>query len=324
MTARDPRFIAGLRDAIRGEVRQDEPLAGYSTFRIGGPGTVVLPAGPEDVAVALRYAGDAGVPWFALGLGSNVLLPDAGMEALVIRLGKGLDRVRSDGDHWWFGAGLPAPRAARQTAAAGFAGLHKMVGVPGTVGGGVFMNAGCHGAEWADVVRRVTVVDLNGVDRVLDRGEIPFRYRRSGLERVVVLETEVALQPAEPALLQQEVGDLFEWRQRGTPFNQPCCGSTFTNPDLPPGGHAGGLRSAGQFLDAADLKGHTIGAVQVSPLHANYFVNLGGGTADDVRRLIEHTRDRVRDRFGVRLELEVKVVSPAGEIEPTDGAHTDG
>lgn len=324
MTARDPRFIAGLRQAIRGEVRENEPLAGYSTFRIGGPGTVVIPAGPEDVAVALRHAGDAGVHWFALGLGSNVLLPDAGLEALVIKLGKALDGVRSDGDRWWFGAGLPAPLAARQTAAAGFAGLHKMVGVPGTVGGGVFMNAGCHGAEWADVVHRVTVVDPNGVDRVLDRGAIPFRYRRSGLDRVIVLEAEVALQPAEPALLEREVRDLFEWRQRGTPFNQPCCGSTFTNPDLPPGGHAGGLRSAGQFLDAAGLKGYTIGGVRVSPLHANYFVNLGGGTADDVRRLIEHARDRVRDRFGVRLELEVKVVSPVGEIEPTAGARTDG
>jgi len=324
VTARDPRFIASLREAIGGEVRENEPLAGYSTFRIGGPGTVVLPAGPEDVAMALRHAGDAGVPWFALGLGSNVLLPDAGLEALVIRLGKGLDGVRSDGDRWWFGAGLPAPRAARQTAAAGFAGLHKMVGVPGTVGGGVFMNAGCHGAEWSDVVQRVTVVDANGVDRVLDRGEIPFRYRRSGLERVVVLETEVALHPAEPALLEREVRDLFEWRQRGTPFNKSCCGSTFTNPDLPPGGHPNGLRSAGQFLDAADLKGYTVGGVQVSPLHANYFVNLGGGTTDDVRRLIEHARDRVRDRFGVQLELEVKVVSPAGEIEPTDGVRTDG
>ncbi len=324
MTARDPRFIASLREAIRGEVRENEPLAGYSTFRIGGPATVVFPAGPEDVAIALRHAGNAGVSWFALGLGSNVLLPDAGLEALVIRLGKGLDGVRSDGDRWWFGAGLPAPLVARQTAAAGFAGLHKMVGVPGTVGGGVFMNAGCHGAEWADVVQRVTVVDPNGVDRVLDREEIPFRYRRSGLERVIVLETEVALHQAEPALLEQEVRDLFEWRQRGTPFNQPCCGSTFTNPDLPPGGHPSGLRSAGQFLDAADLKGYTIGRVQVSPLHANYFVNLGGGTADDVRRLIEHARDRVRDRFGVRLELEVKVVSPAGEIEPTDGVRTDG
>ena len=324
MTVLSPRFIAGLCEAIRGEVRQDVPLAGYSTFRIGGPGTVVLPATPEDLANALRHAHDAGVPWLALGLGSNVLLPDAGLEALVIRLGRGIDHVRSDGDHWWLGAGLPAPLAARQTAAAGYGGLHKMVGVPGTVGGGVFMNAGCHGAEWADVVQRVTVVDPNGDDRVLDPSEIAFSYRRSGLGKVIVVETEVVLGPADPELLQQEVQDLFEWRQRGTPFNQPCCGSTFTNPALPPEGHPSGLRSAGQFLDAAGLKGYSIGKVQVSPLHANYFVNLGGGTSEDVRRLIEHSRDCVQDQFGVRLELEVKIISPTGEIEPTDGALAHG
>lgn len=324
MTAQNPRFIATLRKAIRGQVLEEESLVGYSTFRIGGPGTVLLPATPEDVAVAVRHARDSGVHWFALGLGSNVLLPDDGLDALVIRLGKGLDAVRSDGDRWWFGAGLPAPLAARRTAAAGFGGLHRMVGVPGTVGGGVFMNAGCHGAEWADVVRRVTTVDQNGADRVLDREEIPFRYRRSGLENVIVLEAEVALHQAEPALLEQEVRELFEWRQRGTPFNQPCCGSMFTNPAPPQGGHASGYRSAGQFLDAAGLKGHTIGAVQVSPMHANYFVNLGGGTADDVRRLIEHARDRVRDQFGVQLELEVKVVSPAGEIQPAVEVPSDG
>jgi UDP-N-acetylmuramate dehydrogenase len=324
VTALDPRFIAGLCEAIRGQVRQDVPLAGYSTFRIGGPGTVVLPDTPEDVAIALRHARDAGVPWLALGLGSNVLLPDSELEALVIRLGKGIDSVRSDGGRWWFGAGLPAPLAARETAAAGYGGLHKMVGVPGTVGGGVFMNAGCHGAEWADVVQRVTVVDASGRDRVLDRGEVAFSYRRSGLGKVIVLGTEVVLDPADPELLQQEVQDLFEWRQRGTPFNQPCCGSTFTNPTLPPGGHPSGFQSAGQFLDAAGLKGYTIGKVQVSPLHANYFVNLGGGTSEDVRRLIEHSRDRVQDQFDVRLELEVKVISPTGEIESTDGAGSHG
>jgi UDP-N-acetylmuramate dehydrogenase len=324
VTALDPLFIAGLAEAIRGEVRRDVQLAGYSTFRIGGPGTVVVPDTPEDVAIALRHARDAGVPWLALGLGSNVLLPDSGLEALVIRLGRGTDGVRSDGDRWWFGAGLPAPLAARQTAAAGYGGLHKMVGVPGTVGGGVFMNAGCHGAEWADVVQRVTVVGPDGDDLVLDRGEVAFRYRRSGLGKVVVLETEVVLDPADPELLQQEVQDLFEWRQRGTPFNQPCCGSTFTNPALPPEGHPSGLASAGQFLEAAGLKGYTIGKVQVSPLHANYFVNLGGGTSEDVRRLIAHSQDRVRDQFGVRLELEVKVISPAGEIESTDGGRAHG
>jgi len=321
VTARDPAFVAALGGAVRGEVLVNEPLARYSTFRIGGPATVLLPSGPEDVATALAFARDRGVGWFALGLGSNVLLPDAGLDALVIRLGKGLDQIRSEGERWWLGAGLPAPLAARRTASEGFGGLHKMVGVPGTVGGGVYMNAGCHGTEWSDVVRRVTVVDSHGADRVLEGDQIPFRYRWSGLGDLIVLEVEVTLLASDPTRLEEEVGDLFEWRKRGTPFNQPCCGSTFTNPELPDG-HASGLSSAGQFLDAAGLKGVREGAIQVSEMHANYFVNTGAGSAADVCRLIERARTMVLDQFGVGLETEVKVVRPDGTYhEAFSGSH---
>ena len=135
-SARDTAFAAALRAAIRGEVREDESLARHSTYRIGGTATVVLPGTAEDVAIALQHATAAGVPWFALGLGSNLLFPDAGLEALVIRMGKGLDQATQAGDRWTLEAGLPAPLAARRTAAAGYGGIHKMVGVPGTVGGG--------------------------------------------------------------------------------------------------------------------------------------------------------------------------------------------
>ena len=182
VTRARPGVRPALRGAIRGQVREDESLARYSTYRIGGPATVVLPAGAEDVAAALRTAHEAGVPWFAVGLGSNILLPDEGLDALVIRLGKGLDDLRQDGDLWTVGAGLPAPLAARRTAAAGFAGLHIFVGVPGTVGGGVYMNAGCHGGDWSEVVERVTVVDATGPGPGAPRADVPFTYRRSGLD----------------------------------------------------------------------------------------------------------------------------------------------
>jgi len=320
MTARDPNFVKLLTQAIEGEVLAEEPLSRYSTFRIGGPATIVLPAGADDVETALRLAQGSGITWFVLGLGSNVLLPDGGLDALVIRLGKGMDGIRQEGDRWWFGAGLPAPIVARRTAAAGFAGLHKMVGVPGTVGGGVYMNAGCHGAEWSQVVTRVTVMDAGGQVTVLDHSAIPFAYRWSGLEQHIVLEAEVSLTEADPETLQRETNELFRWRQEGTPFNQPCCGSTFTNPALPPGGHASGFSTAGQFLDAAGLKGYTVGGVRVSPVHANYFVNVGGGTAADVRTLIDYARRVVADRFGVTLETEVKLVAPDGRYELVDHA----
>ena len=313
MSARAKAFIAALRKRTRGTVREAEPVARYSTYRIGGPATVLLPSTPEDVGAALTIAHEAGVPWFALGLGSNILLPDEGLDALVIRLGKGLDALRRDGDSWTIGAGLPAPLAARRTAEAGFAGLHIFVGVPGTVGGGVYMNAGCHGGDWSEVVESVTVVDRTGRDSQLARGSIPFTYRRSGLDGRIVLETTVRLRAEAPERLEAAVTEMFEWRQRGTPFNQPCCGSVFKNPAGPSWKREQGPRTAGQLIEASGLKGFAIGGAQVSPMHANYFVNMGQATAGDVRELIEHVQRVVQNRFDVLLEPEVKLIGTRGE-----------
>jgi UDP-N-acetylmuramate dehydrogenase len=313
VTARDPAFAAALRPRLRGEVREDESLARYSTYRIGGPATVVLPANAEDVATALRAAHEAGVPWFAIGLGSNILLPDEGLEALVIRLGRGLDGLHQDGDRWTVGAGLPAPLAARRTAAAGFGGLHIFVGVPGSVGGGVFMNAGCHGGDWSEVVERVTVVDATGQDQALPRADVPFTYRRSGLDGRIVLEAVVRLRPEPQPHLDEQIAEMFDWRQKGTPFNQPCCGSVFKNPSGPSWKKEGGPRTAGQLVEAAGLKGTQVGGAQVSQMHANYFVNTGPATAADVRALIERAQRDVEARFGVQLEPEVKLIGARGE-----------
>lgn len=316
VSARDAAWAARLRAAVRGEVREQEPLARLSTFRIGGPATVLLPAAPDDVGAALRFCSATGVPWFVVGLGSNLLFPDAGMDALVIRLGKGLDRVSATGTRWTLGAGLPAPLAARRSAAAGHAGLHIFVGVPGTVGGGVYMNAGCHGGDWAAIVERVLVLDRAGHDRVLARAEVPFAYRRSGLDGLVVLETTVALREVEPTALEAEIAELYRWRQEGTPFNQPCCGSVFKNPAGPSWGHADGPRSAGQLIEAAGLKGTRVGGAEVSPMHANYFINTGEARAADVLALIGTARRAVHARFGVSLETEVRLVQPDGTFAP--------
>jgi UDP-N-acetylmuramate dehydrogenase len=313
VTARNPSFVKALRERVRGTVREAEPVARYSTYRIGGPATVLLPAVAEDVAKALTLSHEAGVPWFALGLGSNILLPDDGLDALVVRLGKGLDRVQRDDERWTIGAGLPAPLAARRTAEAGYAGLHISVGVPGTVGGGVYMNAGCHGGDWSEVVERVTVVDHSGRDTVLARSEIPFTYRRSGLDGRIVLDTTVRLRPEEQHRLEEAVAEMFEWRQQGTPFNQPCCGSVFKNPAGPSWKRENAPKTAGQLIESAGLKGFTIGGAQVSPMHANYFVNTGTATAADVRKLIDHVQQTVLQQFGIRLEPEVKLIGSRGE-----------
>jgi len=319
-TARDPGFAAGLRERVRGEVRENERVGRYSTYRIGGPATVLLPATGQDVGKALAFAAEAGVPCFALGLGSNLLLPDGGLDALVIRLGKGLDAIERRDEVWTLGAGLPAPRAARQSAEAGFAGLHIFVGVPGSVGGGVYMNAGCHGGDWSEVVERVTVVDPSGADQVLERPLIPFTYRRSGLTGRVVLDVTVRLRPAEQTHLDEEIAEMFRWRQEGTPFNQPCCGSVFKNPGGPSWRRTEGPRTAGQLIEAAGLKGTRMGGAEVSPMHANYIVNTGEATAADVLALIEKVRGTVAERFGVRLETEVKLIGARGEYLNADEA----
>jgi UDP-N-acetylmuramate dehydrogenase len=313
-SARDPGFIRRLRAAVPGEVLEAEPLARYSTYRIGGPGTIVSPSSVEAVAAVLRLSAAAAVPVFPLGLGSNVLLPDEGLDALVLRFGKGLDQVVATEGTWRFGAGVPAPIAARKTAEAGWAGLHMMVGVPGSVGGGVYMNAGCHGGDWAQVTTRVVVVDRSGEIGERRREDIPFAYRRSGLGELVVAEAEVRLAPGDPRVLAEEIQRLFAWRQQSTPFNQPCCGSVFINPVWPAGPPAPTLRTAGQLIAASGLKGTRQGGAVVSDLHANYFVNTGGATAADVRRLMDRVREAVLARFGVELRPEVKVIGPGGNL----------
>src|SRR6266568_3465536 len=260
----------------------------------------VLPADPDDVAKALDLAQERGLPWLALGLGSNLLVKDAGFPGVVIRIGKGLDRFEMKGATAIVGAGLATPLLARRTAEAGFAGVERFIGIPGTVGGGVYMNAGAHGAEFAEVLTEATVMDAKGKIKQVPRKQISFKYRSSNLGAVVVLEAKLALIEEPPAKLKEMQARLFRWRKAGTPFDQPCCGSVFKNP--------GGPRTAGVLIDECGLKGFTIGGAQVSPLHANYIVNTGNATASDVLKVIEHVRKTVAKKTSVELELEVKVI----------------
>lgn len=321
-----PALLEELVSRVGCEVRFHEPLANYTTYRIGGPAAAVcFPRNAEEVATVLRLARETGTRWLVLGLGSNVLIGDQGFDGIVLRIGKGLDRVEreEDGTVWKVGAGLPTPLLARRTAAAGLAGVHLLVGVPGTVGGGVFMNAGAHGQEFGRVVRAVTVVNEKGECLTLDGASIPWRYRESGLESCAVVEARIQLEPDDPRALQEGIRKHLKWRKAGTPFTQPCCGSVFRNPFplQPPGASRQSPaaesrettsqvpRTAGQLIDAAGMKGFTVGRAQVSPKHANYIVNLGGATAADVLAVIEAVRERVLRQFGIELKLEVKVIS---------------
>jgi UDP-N-acetylmuramate dehydrogenase len=162
-------------------------------------------------------------------------------------------------------------------------------------------------------VEQVTVVSDRGDDAVIPRSEVPFTYRRSGLHGRIVLETTVRLRQETEERLEEQITEMFEWRQNGTPFNQPCCGSVFKNPSGPSWKREDGPRTAGQLIEAAGLKGRRAGGAEVSPMHANYFVNTGSATAADVRGLIELAQREVEARFGVKLEPEVKLIGANGE-----------
>lgn len=304
--------LAGsLRSAVSGKVDRDVPLVDLTTYRIGGPASILVsPMSSDDVVAVVRACAQEEVPWLALGLGSNVLMSDAGFAGVVIRLGKGLDQLEADSkdehqSRWIIGAGMPIPRLARLSAEAGWAGIHRLIGVPGTVGGGVFMNAGAHGQDFSQVVCRVDVVTAAGRLEHLDAASLPWAYRDAGIRDAIVVGCHVHLERAPIGDLKLDIRKHFRWRQRGTPFKEKCCGSVFRNPGALVGGER---RTAGQLIDASGLKGFACGGAKVSERHANYIVNTGSATAADVRAVIDAVRERVQLEFEVELRLEVKLL----------------
>jgi UDP-N-acetylmuramate dehydrogenase len=279
----------------------DEPLKRYTAWKIGGPADALLePGSAEELIEAVHRAGEHGVPVTVLGGGTNVLVRDGGIRGLTIRLAKSLRGVEIEGEHVSAEAGVLYPALANATAARGLKGLEFATGIPGTVGGAVYMNAGAYEGEtkevlrWADVYRDGEVVRMSNEDLELS-------YRRSILHDHpdwVVLRAGYILAPGDPEELKARIKEFRAQRMNGSP-NRPSCGSTFKRPpgDFP-----------GRVIEAAGLKGTRVGQIEVSPVHANYFVNLGGGTAREALELMALVREKVSERLGVELEPEVRVI----------------
>lgn len=281
----------------------DEPLKRYTAWKIGGPADALLePKSAEEAIEAIRKAGKSGIPITVLGGGTNVLVLDGGVRGLVIRLAKALTNVEFDGNSVSADAGVLYPVLANVTAGKGLAGLEFATGIPGTVGGAVYMNAGAYGGEtrevldWADVFHGET-----GEVARMENRDLDFSYRHSALHDHhgwVVLRAGYTLVPGDADELKSRIREFRRQRMSGSP-NKPSCGSTFKRPpgDFP-----------GRVIEAAGLKGTRIGQIEVSPVHANYLVNHGGGTAEDALKLIEVVRETVRERLGIELESEVRVI----------------
>jgi UDP-N-acetylmuramate dehydrogenase len=284
---------------VRGRYRADAPLAPKTWLRAGGPAEVLFqPADLDDLAEFLAAVRPDGVPVTVIGVGSNLLVRDGGIEGVVVRLSGPLARVEVEGERVVAGAGVLDRTVAGFAQRAGLAGLEFYVGIPGTVGGAVRMNAGAFGGETAGVVERVVALDERGRRHELGAGEMGFGYRHSALpEGWIAVAAILRGVPADPAAVAARMAAVKAEREATQPMRVATGGSTFKNP---PGG------SAWRLIDAAGCRGLRRGPVVVSERHCNFLVNTGGATAAEIEALGEEVRARVLAHSGVELEWEIR------------------
>ena len=286
------------------EVLQDEPMSRHTTFRIGGPAKrMAFPSSREQLVLLMSFAKDYGANPLVIGNGSNLLVPDEGLDRLVIDTSANLNRVeRGSGNTVLADAGATLARTADLACKSGLTGLEFAHGIPGTVGGAVCMNAGAYGGEMKQVLRGASVLFPEEGVRFLPVEELKLDYRRSILTdrpEAVVLYAVFQLAPGDPETIRETMRELMDRRRASQPLELPSAGSTFKRPV---GYYAGTL------IDQCGLKGLTVGGAQVSEKHAGFVVNRGGATCADVTELIRRIQQRVLDQAGVRLEPEVKII----------------
>ncbi|WP_093690578.1 UDP-N-acetylmuramate dehydrogenase [Sporolituus thermophilus] len=296
-------FLNKLKDiASADRVRTDEPMTQHTTFRIGGPADFFfVPASTGEVAAALALAAKFGVPVTVLGNGSNVLVLDKGIRGLVIKFDEHMGYIRHTGAHIYAGAGASLGDVSRYAACQGLTGMEFAVGIPGSVGGAVFMNAGAYDGEMGQVVCAVIAVCPDGTLKRFTNADIDFGYRHSVFQenKCVICEVELALKVGSTAEISRKMDEYTNRREAKQPVEMPSAGSTFKRP---PGYYAGTL------IEQTGLKGLRIGGAQVSDKHAGFIINAGGATAQDVLALIREVQRRVHEKFNVQLQPEVRII----------------
>ena len=299
-TAREP-LVWRLR-AIVGEdnVRADEPMSDHTTFKVGGPADLyVVPESASEVRDVLLACEEAGVDCFVLGRGSDLLVSHEGYRGVIVAVGDGLMGVSVDGTEMTCQAGVDLREASEMACELGLSGLEFACGIPGSVGGACFMNAGAYGGCVADVLKCVRVLAPDGSMDVVEASELDMGYRKSRVasDGLIVLSATFGLERGEPERIRATMDDLMSRREEKQPLDLPSAGSTFKRPE----GHF-----AGKLIMDAGLQGYRVGGAEVSRKHAGFVVNVGGATASDVHAVIEHVQDEVERQFGVRLEPEVR------------------
>lgn len=292
-----------LLEAGVSSVLTDEPLARHTTWRVGGPADwFIYPKSKRELQITMQILYREGIPWRALGRGSNMLVRDGGIRGAVIKLGDGLDHCKIEGNRIIAGGGYSFVRLSGRAAKAGLAGMEYASGIPGNVGGAVYMNAGAHGSDVSDTLVSAEVLLGTGEWVTMLPEDLKFSYRTSVLQKEmpgIVAEATFELESGDPKQIMQGVKAVKDRRNRTQPLRHRCAGSVFRNP---PGDYAGNL------IEMAGLKGMRIGDAEVSTLHANFIINHGQATARDILSLISKIQNIVKEKFGVDLYTEVQVV----------------
>ncbi|MCI6274684.1 MAG: UDP-N-acetylmuramate dehydrogenase [Coriobacteriaceae bacterium] len=278
----------------------DEPMSEHTSFRIGGPADLfVIPDDFDEVRDAIDACVQAGVPHFVLGRGSDLLVADGGVRGVIVAVADGLVGVSVNDDEMWCQAGVTLREASEMACELGLSGLEFACGIPGSIGGACFMNAGAYGGCMADVLKSVRVLCQDGHEETIPVDELGLGYRRSRIasEGMVVLSATFDLEQADPEKIRATMDELTRRREEKQPLELPSAGSTFKRPE----GYF-----VGKLVTDAGLRGYQVGGAAVSRKHAGFVVNVGGATAADVHAVISHVQDEVERQFGVRLEPEVR------------------
>ena len=288
-----------LSTITKGSFLKDEAMAKHTSYRIGGPANAyITPRDKDDLSQILQFANQHGIATYFVGSGSNLLVADEGIDGLVITLGKSLKRLEIAGATVFAESGVMLGKMVKECISRNLSGVESMIGVPGTLGGALVMNAGAFGGEISNYLKHVTVMEMDGQEKQYQPGDISFSYRHSTFpDDEIVISAEFELIQSDKETVQEKRAVASGGRKATQPLKFRSAGSVFKNPKE---------GAAGYYIDQAGLKGTKVGDAEISPIHANFFVNHGKAKASDVVALIRLARETVHDKFGIMLDLEVK------------------
>ena len=296
-------FCHKLKNVItKGTVLTEEPMSRHTSFQIGGPAEIfVQPATGDEVRQAICLAKEEQIPFFVVGNGSNLLVSDDGFRGMIVQIGRNLQEISVEDNVIYAQAGALLSRVARTALEHGLTGMEFAAGIPGSLGGAVAMNAGAYGGEMKDILTDAEVLTPDGEIKILSLEELDLSYRHSCIfdEDYIVLSVHLQLEQGDKTVIRNRMDELARARREKQPLEYPSAGSTFKRPE----GYF-----AGALIQEAGLKGYTVGGAQVSEKHSGFVVNRGGATAEEVLFLIKQVQKKVKSRFGVTMEPEVRMV----------------